>query len=46
MSGKRKSFTNHFKAKVALDAVKRYKTISELSKEYQIHSNVTGNWKK
>jgi len=46
MSRKRKSFSNEFKAKVAIEAIKGYKTTSELSKEYQVHPNVIGNWKR
>ncbi len=46
MSRKRKSFSNQFKAKVAVEAIKGFKRISELSKEYQVHRNVIGNWKK
>jgi len=46
MSRKRKSFSNQFKAKVAVEAVKGFKTMSELSKEYQVHPNVISNWKK
>jgi len=46
MSRKRKSFSNQFKAKVAVEAVKGFKTMSELSKEYQVHPNLIGNWKK
>jgi transposase len=46
MSRKRKSFSNHFKTKVAVEALKGFKTMSELSKEYQVHPNVIGNWKK
>jgi len=46
MSKKRKNFSNQFKAKVAVEAIKGFKTMSELSKEYQVHPNVIGNWKK
>jgi len=46
MSSKRKNFSNQFKAKVALEAVKGQKTISQLAKDYQVHPNVIGNWKK
>ncbi len=46
MSRKRKSFSNQFKAKVALEAVRGYRTISEVAKEYQVHPNVIANWKK
>lgn len=42
MSGKRKTF----KAKVALEATKGLKTISELSREYLVHPNAISNWKK
>ncbi len=35
-----------FKAKVALEAVKGEKTISQLSSEYGIHPNQIGQWKK
>jgi transposase len=46
MSKSRKTFSNEFKAKVALEAIKGYKSLTELSKEYQVHPNVIGNWKK
>ena len=43
---KRKNFSSQFKAKVALEAIKGYKTINELAREYQVHPNAIGNWKK
>jgi hypothetical protein len=43
MSRKRTGFSNQFKGKVALKAIK---TSSELSKEYQVHPNVIGNLNK
>jgi len=46
MSGKRKIFTPEFKAKVALEAIRGFKPISELAKEFQIHPHVISNWKK
>lgn len=46
MTKTRKKFSNEFKAKVALEAIKGYKSLVELSKEYQVHPNVIGNWKK
>jgi transposase len=46
MSKSRKTFSNEFKAKVALEAIKGYKSLTELSKEYQVHPNLIGNWKK
>ena len=42
----RKSFTNEFKAKVSLDAIREQKTIVELASEYEVHPNQIGLWKK
>jgi len=46
MSRTRKTFSKEFKAKVALEAIMGYKSMNELSREYQIHPNAIGNWKK
>lgn len=46
MKQKRRRFTEKFKAKVSLEAVKGVKTISELAAEYQVHPNQISNWKK
>ena len=46
MSRTRRTFTNEFKAKVALEAIKGYKSVNELAKEYRVHPNVIGNWRK
>lgn len=46
MVKKRKRFTNTFKAKVSLEAIKEEKTITELSQEYGIHPNQIIRWKK
>ncbi|MCD6224358.1 MAG: transposase, partial [Deltaproteobacteria bacterium] len=35
----RKNYSASFKAKVALETVKKEKTISQLSSEYGVHSN-------
>ena len=46
MSRPRKIFSNDFKAKVALEAIKGYKSMNELAKEFEVHPNAIGNWKK
>lgn len=43
---KRKQYPKEFKARVALEAIKESKTISELSSEYEIHSVMITKWKK
>ena len=42
----RKKHSNELKARIALDAIKGQKTISELSSEYGIHSNQISRWRK
>ena len=46
MSQKRRKFSSEYKAKVALEAVKGEKTISELASKYSVHPNAISNWKK
>jgi putative transposase len=46
MGQKRKKHADDFKARVALDAVKGVKTLSELSSEYRVHSTVIAHWKR
>jgi transposase len=46
MTRTRKTFSSEFKAKVALEAIKGYKSLSELAKEFKVHPNAIGNWKK
>jgi transposase-like protein len=46
MSGKRRQHGASFKAKVAVEAVREIKTLSELSAEYQVHPTLIGQWKK
>ncbi len=46
MKGKRRSHSDKFKAKVALEAIKGIKTLSELAAEYKIHPNQISAWKK
>jgi transposase len=42
----RKRFSNEFKAKVALAALKGEKTVSQLSSEYGVHPTQIGQWKE
>ncbi len=42
----RKSFTNEFKARVALEAIREQKTIVQLASEFDVHPNQIGLWKK
>jgi len=42
----RQSYSKEFKARVALDALKGQKTISEIASEYKIHSTQIALWKK
>lgn len=46
MSSKRKQYSPQFKAKVALEAVRGEKTISELSSQYEVHATMINNWKR
>lgn len=46
MGRKRRAFTDEFKARVALDAVKGMKTLGELAAQYQIHPNQVSEWKR
>ena len=43
---KRKKFSSDFKARVALEAIRGEKTISEIASGYEVHPNVVGQWKK
>jgi transposase len=42
----RKSYSSDFKAKVALEAVKGDRSLSELSSRYEVHANQIGQWRK
>jgi len=46
MRKKRQNHSAEFKAKVAIEALKEQKTISELSVLYQVHPNQISTWKK
>jgi transposase len=42
----RKSYSAAFKAKVALEAVKGDRSLTELSSRYEVHPNQIGQWRK
>ena len=46
MKRHRRKHTSEFKARVALEAIKGLKTMSEIAAEYEIHPVMVGNWKK
>lgn len=46
MAKKRKKHSKTVKARVALEALKGIKTMSELASEYNIHPNQISKWKK
>lgn len=46
MGNKRKNYSKELKARIALDAIKGEKTLSELSTEYGVHPNQIRQWKK
>lgn len=46
MSTKRRQFSDAFKAKVALEAIRGVKSLSELTSEYQVHPSQITQWKK
>jgi len=42
----KKRYTASYKAKVALEAIKGLKTISEIASEYEVHPNQVSKWKR
>jgi transposase-like protein len=46
MKKKRRNHSPAFKAKVALEAAKEERTVAELSREYGVHVNQIGAWKR
>lgn len=45
MAGIRKKFSNEFRAKVALEALKEQKTMAELSSEFGVHKSQIASWR-
>jgi len=46
MARTRRRFDGKFKARVALDAIRGLRTISEVAKQFQVHPNQVTLWKK
>jgi transposase len=46
MKNSKRTFSAEFKAKVAIEAIKEVKTISELAQIYEVHPNLISLWKK
>ena len=46
MAQKRRKHSDEFKAKVALEAVKGVRTLSELSSAFGVHPTVIAHWKR
>jgi len=42
----RKTYPAEFKAKVALEAIKGIKSISEIASKYEVHPNQISQWKR
>src|SRR5258705_13438915 len=42
----RKTYTTEFKVKIALEAIKGQRTISEIATHYGVHPNMVTQWKK
>ena len=46
MKRSRRQFSNEFKAKVAIEAIKELKTLSELAQQYELSPNQISLWKR
>ncbi|BCL61737.1 hypothetical protein DGMP_24300 [Desulfomarina profundi] len=46
MKKQRRKHTAEFKARVALEAIRGVKTLSEIARDFEIHPIMVGKWKK
>ncbi len=46
MKDRRNKFTGEFKTKIALEAIKGHRTVSEIASEHGIHPHQITQWKK
>jgi transposase-like protein len=46
LAGKRRQHSKEFKFKIALEAVKGVKTVSQIAAEHNLHPNQISTWKK
>jgi transposase-like protein len=46
MTGQRKRYSTELKTRVALEAIKGYKTANEIAAEYGVHPTQIAQWKK
>jgi transposase-like protein len=46
LAKKRQQYSNDFKFKIAVEAVKEVKTVSQIAAEHNLHPTQIGNWKK
>ena len=46
MGKQRRQFSEQFKFKVALEAVKGLRTVNEIASDNDVHPNQVGTWKK
>lgn len=46
MKKNRNQYSEEFKAKVAIEAIKEIRTVNEIASQFQIHPNQVSIWKK
>ena len=46
MKKTRRKFSNDFKARVAIEAVRERYSLSELARKFEVHPNLIAKWKK